>query len=39
MIEKLGGNIVGISSIGSDRNEKTEELFNKYQLKSIGINA
>lgn len=39
MIEDLGGNIIGISSIGSDRNEKTEELFSKYHLKSIGVNV
>lgn len=39
MIEKLGGNIIGISSIGSDRNEKTEILFTKYSLKSIGVNV
>ncbi len=39
MIEKLGGNVIGISSIGSDRNEKTEMLFNKYNLFSIGVNV
>ena len=39
MIEELGGNILGISSIGSDRNEKTEELFEKYNLNSIGVDV
>ncbi|SOE23815.1 adenine phosphoribosyltransferase [Spirosomataceae bacterium TFI 002] len=39
MIEELGGNVVGISTIGADRNELTEELFDKYNLKSIGINV
>jgi adenine phosphoribosyltransferase len=39
MIEKLGGNVIGISSIGSDRNEKTEILFQRYNLSSIGVNV
>lgn len=39
MIEKLGGKVVGISSIGSDRNESTEVLFQKYRLNSIGVNV
>lgn len=39
MIEYLGGNVVGISTIGSDRNKNTEELFIKYNLKSIGLNV
>lgn len=39
MIEDLGGKVIGISSIGSDRNEKTERLFRDYQLKSIGVNV
>ena len=39
MIEEMGGFVVGISSVGSDRNSKTEKLFEKYNLKSIGINV
>lgn len=39
MIEKLGGEIIGISSIGSDRNDKTEKLFDRYKLSSIGVNV
>ena len=39
MIETLGGKVLGIASIGSDRNEKTEFLFEKYCLKSIGVNV
>lgn len=39
MIEELGGIVIGISCIGSDRNEKTEELFVNYNLTSIGVNV
>lgn len=39
MIEELGGKVMGISSIGSDRSERTEELFVKYNLHSIGVNV
>jgi len=39
MIEELGGIIVGILSIGSDKNENTQILFEKYNLHSIGINV
>jgi len=39
MIEELGARVAGISCIGSDRNEKTEDLFTQYNLKSIGVNV
>lgn len=38
MVEELNAKVVGIASIGSDRNEKTKILFEKYNLKSIGTN-
>lgn len=39
LIEALGGIIVGIGTIGSDRNKNTENLFLNYNLHSIGINV
>jgi adenine phosphoribosyltransferase len=39
MLEELKVNIIGITCIGIDKNEKTEELFNKYDVKALGINA
>ena len=39
MVEEVKCKIVGISCIGIDRNENTEELFIKYNLKAIGINV
>lgn len=38
MVEECEADIVGISVFGSDRNEKTEDLFVKYNLHSIGVN-
>jgi adenine phosphoribosyltransferase len=39
MMHELKTNIIGISVIGSDRNEQTESLFTQYNLHSIGINV
>jgi adenine phosphoribosyltransferase len=35
LIEKLGGKIIGISTINADRNKKIEILFNKYNCRSL----
>jgi adenine phosphoribosyltransferase len=37
LIEELGGEIIGISSLCSHKNKQTEILFNKYNLKAIRI--
>jgi len=37
LIEELGGEIIGISSLCSHKNKQTKILFNKYNLKSIKI--
>lgn len=37
LIEKLGGKIIGISSIQADKNNSTDILFKKYNLKPIKI--
>lgn len=39
MIEELGAQVVGISCVGADRNSKTEELFEKYNLRALGTNV
>lgn len=35
LIEQLGGNVIGISSIYSEKNSSTDILFTKYNLKPI----
>ncbi|WP_341225337.1 phosphoribosyltransferase family protein [uncultured Arcticibacterium sp.] len=37
LIETLGGEVIGISSLCSHRNEKTEVLFEKYNLKALEV--
>jgi adenine phosphoribosyltransferase len=39
MVEELEATIIGISCIGFDRKEKTEDLYSKYNLRAIGINV
>ncbi len=37
LIEKLGGKVIGISTVNVDRNDKTRILLEKYNLKAIHI--
>jgi len=37
LIEKLGGKVIGISTLNIDKNNKTRILFEKYNLKAIHI--
>ena len=37
LIEKQGGKIVGITSIGADKHKKTQILFDKYNCKALNI--
>jgi adenine phosphoribosyltransferase len=37
LIEKLGGEVVGISTLAVDKSEKTNELFDDYNLRAIKI--
>lgn len=38
LIEELGGEVVGISSLVAHKNEYTKVLFNEYDLKAVKIN-
>jgi len=35
LVEKLGGEVIGISALNVDKNDKTRLLFEKYNLKPI----
>ncbi len=37
LIEKLGGKVIGISTLNVDKNDKTRILFEEYNLKAIHI--
>ncbi|MEI6774955.1 MAG: phosphoribosyltransferase family protein [bacterium] len=37
LIEKLGGKVIGITTIYAERNQQTNILFDKYNLKAINI--
>ena len=37
LVEKLGGKIIGITTICADKNKQTKILFDKYNLKAIKI--
>ena len=39
MIEELGGHVIGISSLGSEKNEKTQVLFEQYNLQAICVDV